>query len=342
MGLERRSLYFTAPCKTEIRAEQMSTPASGEVLVETLISAISPGTEMLVYRGQFPTDLAVDESISALAGEFGYPLKYGYSSIGQVAALGTNVEEHWLGRRVFAFQPHETHFTAPVGSLLPVPDGLADADAVFLPNMETAVNFLLDGQPLIGERVVVFGQGIVGLLTTSLLALMPLANLITVDSYPQRREASNAAGAQASLDPLVQSFVEQVRDLQPDGCDLCFELSGNPTALDQAITATGFNGRIVIGSWYGQKRTDLNLGGAFHRSRIRLISSQVSTLTPELSGRWTKDRRMEVAWKMVEVVRPSRFITHRFGLDAADQAYNLIDQHPEKTIQVILTYGTGT
>jgi 2-desacetyl-2-hydroxyethyl bacteriochlorophyllide A dehydrogenase len=342
MGLERRSLFFAASCKTEIREEKMSAPIPGEVLVETLISAISPGTEMLVYRGQFPTDLAVDEMITALAGEFGYPLKYGYSSIGRVAALGANVEENWLGQRVFAFQPHETHFTAPIGSLMPVPDGIADADAVFLPNMETAVNFLLDGHPLIGERVVVFGQGIVGLLTTSLLAQMPLASLITLDSYPQRRDASTAVGAHASFDPLDQHFDEQLRDLQPGGCDLCFELSGNPKALDQAIAATGFNGRIVIGSWYGQKRADLNLGGTFHRSRIRLISSQVSTLMPELSGRWTKDRRMEIAWKMLQVVGPSRFITHRFEFEAADQAFNLIDQHSDQTIQVILTYGSGT
>jgi 2-desacetyl-2-hydroxyethyl bacteriochlorophyllide A dehydrogenase len=342
MGLERRSLYFTAPCKTEIRAEQMPAPAPGEVLVEALISAISPGTEMLIYRGQFPADLAVDESISALAGEFGYPLKYGYSNIGRVTALGAGVEQHWLGRRVFMFQPHETHFTTSVGSLLPVPDGLADTDAVFLPNIETAVNFLLDGQPLIGEHVLVFGQGVVGLLTTSLLAQMPLASLITVDSYPQRRDVSLAAGAHASLDPLDQHFGEQLRDLLPDGCDLCFELSGNPKALDQAIAATGFNGRIIIGSWYGQKRADLNLGGTFHRSRIRLISSQVSTLTPELRGRWTKDRRMAVAWKVLEVVQPSRFITHRFDFEAAEQAYNLIDQHPDQTIQVMLTYGVGT
>jgi 2-desacetyl-2-hydroxyethyl bacteriochlorophyllide A dehydrogenase len=333
MGIEGQSLYFTAPYKTEIRTENVPSPARGEVLVETLISAISPGTEMLVYRGQFPTDMAVDETISSLAGDFSYPLKYGYSSIGRVAVLGADVEQHWLGRYVFAFQPHETCFTAPVGSLLPVPDGLAIDDAVFLPNMETAVNFLLDGQPLIGERVAVFGQGIVGLLTTALLAQMPIASLITVDSYSQRRKASVVAGAHASLDPA-----EQLRG----GCDLCFELSGNPKALDQAIAATGFNGRIVIGSWYGEKRADLNLGGPFHRSRIKLISSQVSTLTPELSGRWTKDRRMGVAWKMLEVVRPSRFITHRFNFDAADQAYDLIDQHPDQTIQVILTYAHGT
>jgi threonine dehydrogenase-like Zn-dependent dehydrogenase len=95
---------------------------------------------------------------------------------------------------------------------------------------------------------------------------------------------------------------------------------------------------VVIGSWYGQKRPDLNLGGRFHRSRIRLISSQVSTLAPEWTGRWSKARRLQVAWCMLEQVRPARLITHRFPLTQAAQAYALLDQHPEEAIQVLLTY----
>jgi 2-desacetyl-2-hydroxyethyl bacteriochlorophyllide A dehydrogenase len=340
--MNRSSLYFTAPCQTEIRSDNLSELKPGEVLIETLVSAISPGTEMLIYRGQFPLDLAVDDTIVSLAGEFTYPLKYGYSSVGRVTALGPNVDTRWLNQRVFAFQPHETRFNAPLESLLPVPEDLPTEDAVFLPNMETAVNFLLDGHPLIGEDVVVFGQGIVGLLTTILLSKLPLNTLITVDPFAQRRAASIAAGAQASLDPVDESFAEQLRRIHRadnrQGADLCFELSGNPKALDQAIAAAGFNGRVVLGSWYGQKRVSLDLGGAFHRSRIRLISSQVSTMTPELSGRWSKNRRMAVAWNMLETVRPSRFITHRFDFKVADQAYKLIGQHPEQTIQVVLTY----
>jgi threonine dehydrogenase-like Zn-dependent dehydrogenase len=123
------------------------------------------------------------------------------------------------------------------------------------------------------------------------------------------------------------------------GADLTYELSGNPLALDQAIAVTGFNGRVVIGSWYGQKHADLNLGGRFHRSRIRLISSQVSTIAPEWSGRWTKSRRLHVAWEMLQHVRPAHLITHRFPLAQASQAYALLDQHPEEAIQVLFTYG---
>ena len=324
-----RSLYFTAPHRVEVRDETVRPPLAGEVWVETTASAISPGTEMLVYRGQAPTELAVDETISALPGSFSFPLKYGYAAVGRVAALGPGVDASWLNRLVFAFNPHESHFTAAAAGLLPLPVDVDPDTALFLPNMETAVNFLHDGAPLIGERVAVFGQGIVGLLTTSLLARMPLASLTTFDRYPLRREASRSLGAHASLDP------SELTDLQ---ADLTYELSGSPATLDQAIAATGFDGRVIVGSWYGQKHAGLNLGGRFHRSRIRLISSQVSTLAPELSGRWTKARRMDVAWQMLREVKPARLITHRFPLAEAAKAYELIDQRPETCIQVVLTY----
>jgi 2-desacetyl-2-hydroxyethyl bacteriochlorophyllide A dehydrogenase len=324
-----RSLYFTAPHRLEVRDETVRPPLAGEVWVETMASAISPGTEMLVYRGQAPTELAVDETISALPGSFSFPLKYGYAAVGRVTQLGPDVDSSWHGRLAFAFNPHESRFVAAVAGLLPLPADVDVDTALFLPNMETAVNFLHDGAPLIGERVAVFGQGIVGLLTTSLLARMPLAGLTTFDRYPLRREASRSLGARASLDP------SEPTDLQ---ADLAYELSGSPATLDQAIAAAGFDGRVVIGSWYGQKRADVNLGGRFHRSRIRLISSQVSTLAPELSGRWTKARRLEVAWQLLREVKPARLITHRFPLAEAAKAYELIDQHPEACIQVVLTY----
>jgi threonine dehydrogenase-like Zn-dependent dehydrogenase len=122
------------------------------------------------------------------------------------------------------------------------------------------------------------------------------------------------------------------------GADLTYELSGNPDALEKAIEITGFNGRIVIGSHYGQKQVGLNLGRQFHRSRIRLISSQVSTISPEWTGRWTKHRRLQIAWQMLQHLRPAHLITHCFPLAQASRAYAMLDQHPEEAIQVVLTY----
>ncbi len=341
--MQRQALYFTGPRKVALRREALAAPAFGQVLVQTVISAISPGTEILIYQGQAPQDLARDETIAALAGDFSFPLKYGYAVVGKVISLGPGVSPDWQGRLVFAFHPHESHFLATPDELQMLPLYLTPEDAVFFPNMETAVTFLLDGQPLMGEQVAIFGQGIVGLLLTALLARWPLSSLVTLDLYAKRRLLSENLGARLSLDPglpdLEKRLLGYLQGAGPyPGADLTYEISGNPQALNQAIAVTGFNGRVVIGSWYGLKRSDLNLGGSFHRSRMRLIGSQVSTLPPELSGRFSKSRRYFITWQMLEEVKPARFITQRFPIAQAAQAYELLDQDPGEAIQVILEF----
>jgi 2-desacetyl-2-hydroxyethyl bacteriochlorophyllide A dehydrogenase len=313
------------------------------MLVETLCSAISPGTEMLIYRGQFPKELA--DVHDPLSNELKYPLSYGYACVGKVVKISKEMRHRWLGRLVFAFRPHTSHFIATPDDLIPLPEGMSPETACFLPNMETAVNLVQDGAPILGERVLVLGQGVVGLLTTTLLAEFPLEILVTADCYPLRRKTSLNVGAKTSFDPGAPDFCEQAA-LQPKsvtsaqyGYDLIFELSGSPAALNDAIELAGFGGRIVIGSWYGEKEAKLDLGGSFHRSRIKLIASQVSTIAPGLRGRWDKARRFQVAWDALERIRPEKWITHRFPLDEAAQAYRLLDENPQETIQIILQYG---
>jgi len=335
--MKRLAVYFTAPRQVEVREETLPAPAANQVVVQTLVSAISSGTELLFYRGQAPTDIPVDETLAALAGDMRFPLKYGYSAVGRVAETGADVSADWQGRLVFCFNPHESHFIAALADLMPVPSALLPEEATFLPNMETAVNLLMDGQPLIGEQVTVFGQGVVGLLATALLARLPLARLVTLDSYALRREKARQVGAHASLDPADRL---RLQELLENGADLVYELSGNPAALDQAIAIAGFNGRVIVGSWYGQKPAVLNLGGRFHRSRIRLTSSQVSSIAPEWTGRWNKARRFQTAWQMIEQIRPAHLVTHRFPVERAPEAYALLEAHPEQAIQVNLNYGT--
>ena len=140
-----QSLYFTAPGQVELRQEPLPQPGSGQAFVQTVCTAISPGTEMLIFRGQFPTSLALDENLSALSGGFHYPLRYGYAAAGRVIEIGKDVDPAWQDRLVFAFQPHASHFIAPVAELLPIPAGVSPEQAVFLPNLETALNFVMDG-----------------------------------------------------------------------------------------------------------------------------------------------------------------------------------------------------
>lgn len=342
--MKRCSLFFDAPFQTRIRERSVPDPGEGEVRVAARMSAVSAGTEMLVYRGDFPDELAVDETIQGLVGRrFEYPLAYGYCSVGAVEAVGAGVNPAWIGRRVFTFHPHDSHFLARPDALVPIPSSISDADAVFLAGMETAVNLVMDGRPIIGERVAVAGLGVIGLMTTALLARFPLEELIGIDRIPMRREAALAVGAHHVLSGEASGAGRAmgVTAADPEGdqeADLIYELTGSPKALNLAIELAGFGSRIVIGSWYGKKKGTIDLGGRFHRNRIQVLSSQVSTIDPRLTGRWTAGRRLDAAWQMIEAIAPSRFITHRYPIREADRAYRQIADRPEEILQVVLTY----
>lgn len=332
-----KRIHFRAPESVAVEAVERPSVDADEVGVRTRVSAISPGTERLIYRGEAPAELPADETFDSLEGSLSFPLCYGYAVVGRVDRVGEHVDDAWLGRRVFGFHPHASYFTAAPEDLHVVPDEIGDEDATYLPFVETAVNFLLDGAPAIGERVGVFGQGLVGLLTTALLAAHPLEDLVTVDRYESRRELSEALGADESLAP-EDDVIERLRRGDPAGRDLTYELSGNPEALDDAIDATGYDGTVLVGSWYGTTTAELDLGGRFHRQRITVESSQVSTLAPSVRGRWSIDRRLAVAWDWLDRLPIDRLCTHRVPIDDAPEAYRLLEEDPDEAIGVLLTY----
>jgi 2-desacetyl-2-hydroxyethyl bacteriochlorophyllide A dehydrogenase len=318
---DARALYFEAPGEVAVRAEPRPSPGADEVLVETVASGVSPGTEMLVYEGDVPEEMAVDDTIDSLEGTFGYPVQYGYAAVGRVAATGADVDGERVGDLVFAFNPHESHFRASPEELQPVPDDIGAETATLFPTAETAVNFVLDARPQVGERVVVFGAGLIGLATTALLSTFPLESLTVVDPVAERRALASEFGATTTETP---DGIGETEWTDPAGADCCIEVSGNPQALDDAIRTVGYDGRVVIGSWYGTKPVELGLGGRFHRERIDLRSSQVSTIEPADRGRWTKDRRMARAIDLVREHDLGRLVTHRVPFADAPVAYELL------------------
>jgi len=334
--MKAKTLFFTSPRQVSVQEQPLPKMGEDQVLVQTQFSLISPGTEMLIYHGQFPRGLA--DPNDPYSSNLNYPLKFGYACAGRVIEVGKNVDPGWLDQQVFAFQPHASHFFASPESLYLVPEGCTPERACFLANMETAVNLVQDAAPILGECAMVFGQGIVGLLTAALLAEFPLQATVTADRYLSRREASLSLGVTASLDPVDEHFRQNVMEIFPDGADLSLELSGSSAALNDAIALTGFDGRIVVGSWYGERPATLDLGGTFHRSRLKLISSQVSTIAASLSARWDKARRFETAWAALARIRPERWITQRFRLEEAGRAYQLLDRSPQDCIQIIFEY----
>lgn len=326
--VSRRRIQLPAPGSVDVITEDIKPPKPDELLVRTQYSAISPGTERLVYEGHVPDDLAVDASIEALTSEsFSYPLSYGYACVGDVERVGEEVGQEWEGASVFAFQPHVSRFVAKPETLVRLPDSVRMTDAVMIPSVETAVNLVMDGRPMIGETAVVFGLGVVGLLTTRLLGTHPLSSLVTVDPVDSRRQRSLDTGASVAVaevrDAIETDSTESNSSAgdRANRADLVFELTGTPSVLNDAIEATGFGGRLVVGSWYGSKAASIDLGGHFHRSRMQIISSQVSTIAPEYTARWTKSRRMSVVLDLLPEIEPSTLISDRHGLDKAAAAY---------------------
>jgi len=322
---ERLSVWFEGPRRIAVRRGPVPEPGAGEARVRTSVSAISAGTELAAWRGDLDPALPRDETLGAhTGGSFRFPFPYGYASVGRLETLGpdTPAGAPAVGTRVFAFVPHQSVFCAPVDDLLPVPAGVPDERAALFPYLETAVNLLLDGAPRIGERVVVVGQGALGLALTALLSRYPLGGLIAVEPRPERRRRSLEFGAQAAVTP--EEALERVSHAFPGGAELVFEVSGNRSALDVAIRAATRDGRVIAGSWLAGGKTPLELGGWFHRGRIRIVSSQVSHL-PALEPSWTVERRRRTAWDLLGSVPLETLVTLRVPLPDAGKAYARLD-----------------
>ena len=334
-----RAVWFAGPGRAEIRAESLPAVGPRELLVRAERSAISHGTEMLVYRGQVPPDLTLD--LPTLAGGFDFPVKYGYAGIGTVLEAGREVTEVRTGDRVFCLHPHQTRYVVSSELAWRLPDELDPERGVFAANVETALNVLLDTPVRLGERVLVFGQGTVGLLIGMLARRNGAGRVVVVDPIEHRRVLALSLGADAALDPTAAT-TDALFETLGGRPDLVYEASGSPTALQSAIDAVADDGTVTVCSWYGTKAAPLLLGGRFHRGRVHLRSSQVGRIAPELGGRWDYARRRATVLGLLAELPVERLISHRVAFEEAAQAYALVAERPDETIQVVLTYGESS
>ncbi|CAB9499137.1 Uncharacterized zinc-type alcohol dehydrogenase-like protein YcjQ [Seminavis robusta] len=345
-GMEE--IQFTAPYKVTTVTKLGADLQPHQVQIKSEYSLISSGTELKVFKGMFD-DAALDVNIKGMEEErMAYPLAYGYSLVGRVVQCGSQVEDadQLLGRLVFTFSAHATHVIADRDAIQLVPEGIAAEDAIFMPSVETALSIVHDAHVRLGEKVAVFGQGLIGLLVTSILCNSQQQDMVlqapccsdlgtkvgtvtTIDAIPARLGASAAMGASQALLP------SEVPASGP--FDVAIEVSGNARALQSSIEHTSNNGRVVIASWYGNADVTLKLGIDFHRSHKTIVTSQVSEIKAELSGLWTKQRRFALTWELVKQIRPSRLITMQTGLEHAQKAYEALDQGSE--IAVAFRYG---
>jgi 2-desacetyl-2-hydroxyethyl bacteriochlorophyllide A dehydrogenase len=334
-GARPRALWFTGERRAELRPEEAPAPGHGEVRVRAVLSAVSHGTEMLVYRGGVPEGLPLD--LPTFAGGFGFPIKHGYAAAGRVLDTGPGVTALAPDDPVFVHHPHQDLFTVPADLPVPLPPDLDPLRAVFFANMETALNVVHDARARLGETALVFGQGVVGLLVTRLLTMSGVS-VLAVEPVPGRRELAVKMGAAAFGPDDVRERVLGVTDGR--GADVAIEASGSGAALAAAVGCVAVEGTLVAASWYGTEPVALPLGGHFHRGRVRIRSSQVGRVAPELSARWGAGRRREA---VVSLLRDPRLpldllVSHRIPFGRAPDAYRMLDEGPGGAVQVVFDY----
>jgi NADPH:quinone reductase-like Zn-dependent oxidoreductase len=282
--VEARAFWVTAPGHGEIRAQRLRSPGHGELLIRTLRSAISRGTETLVFRGEVPESEWRRMRCPFQEGEFPAPVKYGYSAVGIVEDGPAEA----LGRRVFCLHPHQDRFIVPREAVVDVPDTVPDRRAALAANMETAINGMWDAMPGPGDRIAVIGAGVVGCLVAALAARLPGAEVELIDIDPTREAIAHAFGCHFAT-PETASHE----------ADLVVHASGSPAGLASALTIAGFEATVLEMSWYGTRIVPLELGGAFHSRRLTLRSSQVGAVPAARRQRWPLRRRLTLALSLL-------------------------------------------
>jgi threonine dehydrogenase-like Zn-dependent dehydrogenase len=268
---EARTFWVRSPGEGEIRSVMLPERGPNEVLVRTLYSGISRGTETLVFRGEVPESQYGVMRAPFQDGDFPGPVKYGYLNVGVVEEGPVAL----LGRTVFCLYPHQTAYVVPADAVVGVPDGVPPARAVLAGTVETAVNALWDAAPLVGDRITVVGAGMVGCCVAGVLARFPGATVQLVDVDPDRAGVASALGVEFTAP------AEAARER-----DLVIHASATSAGLQLSLELLAPEGTVIELSWYGDREVSLQLGGSFHSRRLRIRSSQVGTLSP--ARRWSR------------------------------------------------------
>jgi 2-desacetyl-2-hydroxyethyl bacteriochlorophyllide A dehydrogenase len=326
--MSARAVRFVAPRQVSVDEVPLPNVEPGHVTVRTSYSGISSGTEMLAYRGELDPSTDLDESLSALSGNFGYPFSYGYSCVGVVEHGTPAVPD---GSLVFTFHPHQDRLVVSESDVVLLSPSVSAREATLFPLVETALQLSLDAGPVLGDTVVVTGLGPVGLLTALLLQRAG-ARVVAGEPRAWRREVAASLGVTA-VDPASLASA-----LPSGGVPLLVESSGVPAVLAASLRLLAHEGTALVASWYGTKPVALPLGAEFHRRRLTIRSSQVSTIPAALQGRWTRDRRRAAAAALLGDLPLSALATTEFPVDDAAAAYASIDRGDPGLIHVALRY----
>jgi len=301
MPSDARALWYVARRRAELRSATLPHPGPEEVRIRTLWSGLSRGTERLVFDGRISMSENERMRVPLQDGNFPFPVKYGYCAVGLVEEGPAELR----GCTVFALHPHQDRFVAPVSMLAPVPDGIPARRAILAANMETALNAVWDSGAGPGDRILVVGAGVVGMLVGFLAAALPGAEVTLVDIDLSRQAIAQQLGC-AFRKPLDA----------PGDVDVVFHASATPAGLACALACAGLEAKVVELSWYGDRQVAAPLGLHFHSRRLSLVSSQVGQIAPSRRSRWTHARRLQKALSLLADERLDSLITHEIAFES--------------------------
>ncbi|MEM7443440.1 MAG: zinc-binding alcohol dehydrogenase [Pseudomonadota bacterium] len=318
-----RAYWVAEPGRGEIRSEAIKAPAASEVLIQTRYSAISRGTEMLVFSGQVPPSEYDTMRAPFQHGTFPGPLKYGYISVGTIV----DGPEDRLGSTVFCLHPHQDRYVVPSHAAIDVPADVPPRLAVLAANMETAINGLWDSGIGVGDHCVVVGAGLVGCLVAALASRIPGVEVTLVDIDPSREEIAASLGAHFAMP------ADAVGD-----ADLVIHTSGNPAGLVTSLGLAGFEATILEMSWFGSRTANVPLGEAFHSKRLTLKSSQVGHVADGRRARWSHGRRLVKALDLLADPIFDRLITHESQFEDLPQTFEGLADGAERPLCHLINY----
>lgn len=318
-----RAFWVTGPGTGEIRDVALPAPGPDDVLVRTEFSAISRGTESLVFAGRVPRSEWTRMRAPFQDGDFPAPVKYGYMNVGRVEQGPDSLR----GRHVFVLFPHQTRYVVPATWAHPLPDDLPPRRAVLAANLETAVNGVWDARPHIGDRIVVIGAGTVGCLVAWLAARIVGCRVQLVDVNPARADVARRLGVAFAMPAEVEP-----------GADLVFHASGSPDGLALALRLAGLEAAVVELSWYGDGDVAVPLGEAFHANRLTISSSQVGRIAPAQRARWDTRRRMTLVLDLLRDGSLEVLLTGESRFDALPQTMRGLAGSPGDTLCHVVRY----
>ncbi|MBY0361804.1 MAG: zinc-binding alcohol dehydrogenase [Phreatobacter sp.] len=325
MAANARALWYVSRRKVDLRDTTLDERGPADAEIRMLYSGVSRGTERLVFNGLVAAPERERMRCPLQEGDFPFPVKYGYCAVGEVEAGPA----HLVGRTVFTLAPHQTRFLAPTDrlSVVPVPENVPARRAILAANMETALNAVWDSGAGPGDRIVVVGGGVLGLLVTFIVAQIPGAEVTLVDLEPSRRDFAKLFGVrfQKPLDG-------------PADCDVAFHASATGAGLACALACCGDEATVVELSWFGDQDPAVPLGAGFHSKRLKLISSQVGMVATSRRPRWSYARRLEKALGLLADDRLDQLITGDVAFDDLPAALPRILEPGAQGLMTAVTY----